>query len=307
LWVTDITGKVIKYYGVGSRRGWNSWHAPGAIDITHYDGSPRPLLELHATDVREVVGTGSSRREWPLNETARAIAVTYDGSPAYPIEGNRIAIYGPLAEIGHVTVPAIDAQSGEPFSLSEVVTLDAEGAWLIHASRPTALSVCIDKGPHRYDLEGLNVAAASASEKTSESNVTVHQAPGAEYAVVNRWGVRPRPTWTLALQAETWAARDGVSALLKDQKPVLFRAPAYWQWDLVDGWYSVGDVSDRARVDTRADLEGRLLELPLTAVKRPAVIVSPSWTYDSVLLEFGSLEALEQSGVSWLELLLGDV
>src|SRR5699024_2482305 len=115
------------------------------------------------------------------------IASTLDGQRIYTIEGNRIATYGPLAEIGQITLRAIDAQSGEPFSLSEVVTLDAEGAWLIHASRPTALSVCIDKGPHRYDLEGLNVAAASAAEKTSESNVTVHQAPGAEYAVVNRW------------------------------------------------------------------------------------------------------------------------
>src|SRR5699024_11979737 len=84
------------------------------------------------------------------------------------------------------------------------------------------------------------------------------QAHGAEYAVINRWGVRPKPTWTLNLQTETWMARDDVSALLKDQQPVLFRAPEGWQWDLPDGWYSVGDVSDKARTDARADLEGRL-------------------------------------------------
>src|SRR5699024_10377380 len=126
-------------------------------------------FELWGDHVREVESVGKyTGVRWPLNGVGRDIAATLDGERVYTIEGDHVAMYGPLAEVGQVTLRAIDAQIGEEFSLSQTVTLDAEGAWLIHASRPTALSVCIDKGPHRYDLEGLNVAAASASEKTSE-------------------------------------------------------------------------------------------------------------------------------------------
>ena len=314
MWATiPSTGRIRAYRYLGNWRFgrpsvWTSQATDIALAPYGQSSTGWQKFELWGDHVREVEGAGIyTNVRWPLQSTAHAIEATPDGQRAYTVEGDRIAMYGPLAEVGQVVLRAIDAQIGEEFSLSQTVTLDAEGAWLIHASRPTALSVRIDKGQHRYDHQGVNVAGASAAEKTSESNVTVHHAPGAEYAVVNRWGVRPKPTWTLSLQSETWAARDQISALLKDQQPVLFRAPEGWQWDLVDGWYSVGEVSDKARIDTRADLEGRLLELPLTAVKRPAVVVSPAWTYDSVLIEFASLEALEQSGVSWLELLLGDV
>src|SRR5699024_1031034 len=142
-------------------------------------------------------------------------------------------------EVGHVAVRAIDAQSGEAFSLSQTVSVEATEAWLIHPSNPTELSVSIDAGQHRYRRDGINVDGASASEKTSESNVTVFHPPGAREATVNRFGVRPRAEWTLTLHANTWASRDEIMGLLKGQVPVLLRSPEGWSWDLGDGWYSV--------------------------------------------------------------------
>src|SRR5699024_3565418 len=156
-----------------------------------------------------------------------------------------------------------DAQEGDPFTLSETVSVDATSAWLIHPSRPTSLSVEIDKGGvfENYDQEGLNVEAVSASSKESKANATVFDPPGARESVVNRFGMRPKPTWSLSIVANSWDSRDHLFGALKNQVPLLLRSPINWPWDLSDGWYSIGDVTDEARVDTRADIDRKSTRL----------------------------------------------
>src|SRR5699024_10319296 len=305
--------RVYRYQGswkVGARTNWPS----EAADIAVAPDGPSSVgwlkFELWGNHVRELGGVGKyTGIQWPLMSEARGLSTTCDGAYVYTIEGYHISVYGKQSAIGSVKVSAVLSGLGEEFYLSGTTSLYTDSAYLIHASQPATLSVKIDGGGTfgTYNHTGLNVEAVSASTNESKANATVFDAPGARVSVVNRFGVRPTPSWTLSVSSTTWRARDELFAALMDQVPLLLRSPIDWEWDLSDGWYSVGDVTDNARVDTRADIQDRLIEMPLTPVKRPVIITSPAWTYDGVLVEFGQLESLEQSGVTWLELLQGDI
>lgn len=205
-------------------------------------------------------------------------------------------------------LPAITIYSltGEVvFSDSDTTTLDVDEAWLIHPSQPT-LSCSIDPGANNWRDDGINVDIGTKPNLSRRAVATTFNPVGRTRAVVVTHGNRLEGDWTLNLFTPRLEDRDTVSAIITDQTPLLFRAPQDWEWDLPDGWYSVGDV-DEARSFPAAGLQQpyRNTILPLTPVDAPIVRQGTLWSYGDGLLRNATYSASLLEFPTYLDRLAG--
>jgi hypothetical protein len=174
-------------------------------------------------------------------------------------------------------------------------------AWLLHPSSPS-LSVSIDANTWRDD--GLNVAIESAQSSVARSAQTLHYPIGRPRAVVIGHGNRLDDEWTLVLTAPRLEDRDAVSAIVRDQTPLLIRSPLSFGWDLPDGFYAIGDVTSDRYFAPLLFTERRI-SLPLTPSDPPVVRQGSERTYGDLLLEAASYSDLLAMYDTYTDLLTG--
>jgi hypothetical protein len=180
-------------------------------------------------------------------------------------------------------------------------TLNVDEAWLLHPSSPS-LSVSIDANTWRDD--GLNVAIESAQSSVARSAQTLHYPIGRPRAVVIGHGNRLDDEWTLVLTAPRLEDRDAVSAIVRDQTPLLIRSPLSFGWDLPDGFYAIGDVTSDRYFAPLLFTERRI-SLPLTPSDPPVVRQGSERTYGDLLLEAASYSDLLAMYDTYTDLLTG--
>lgn len=198
-----------------------------------------------------------------------------------------------------------DLAADTPFSNSDSTQLDVDEAWLIHPSQPS-LSCSIDPGAGNWRDDGINVDIGTKPNLSRRQVATTFNPVGRTRAVVVTHGNRLEGDWTLNLFTPRLQDRDTVQAIITDQTPLLFRAPLDWEWDLPDGWYSVGDV-DEARSFPGAGLQNnyRNIVLPLTPVDPPIVRQGALWTWGDVLVNYATWQDVLDAFPTWLDLLAG--
>lgn len=189
----------------------------------------------------------------------------------------------------------------ESFYETASLTLDITEAWLIHPGQPT-LSVSIDAGTWRD--EGINVDPASAQQTTAKSAVTFHQPVGRTRAVAITTGNRLEDEWELVLLTPRLADRDAVRAIVTDQTPLLLRSPTAFNWDLADGFYTVGDLPVN-RLTPNLTNGYRRITLPLTPSDSPVVRTASERTYASLLEDAVDYAGLLLEYDTYTDLLLG--
>lgn len=205
------------------------------------------------------------------------------------------------ASIG--TISATPSVGAVTFYETASVTLNVNGAWLIHPAQPT-LSVSIDAGPDQWRANGLNVDIASSQQTNAGAAVSLHQPIGRTRTVTIAHGNRLDEQWQLVLLAPTLADRDDVRAIVRDQTPLLLRSPEAFGWDLTDGYYAIGDVAfDRAFAPL--NYTERRIVLPLTPSDPPVVRVASERTYDDVLQQNDTYGTLLLRYDTYSDLLLG--
>lgn len=190
-------------------------------------------------------------------------------------------------------------------SFYEIIStqLDVDEAWLLHPSSPS-LSVSIDPGPNAWRDDGLNVAIESAQSSVAKSAQTLHYPIGRTRAVVIGHGNRLEDEWTLVLTAPRLEDRDAVSAIVRDQTPLLIRSPLSFGWDLPDGFYAIGDVTSD-RYFAPLQYEERRITLPLVPSDPPVVRLAGERTYADLLLEAASYSDLLAMYDTYTDLLTG--
>lgn len=176
----------------------------------------------------------------------------------------------------------INGVSPADFSLTATAELDATDAWLIHPINPD-LSVQLSRVTEGDRLDRIYVTEDSAEEVTYDEQRELFSPLGRTNQVPVTYGNRRTGDWTLALHAPRKEDRSTVRSLLSDQAPLLLRQPASSPWDLDDGWYSVGQVTDQ-RVLTSKTKQQRTLSLPLTPVDPPVLVQGAQWTYGDDLI-----------------------
>lgn len=255
-----------------------------AITVQNYDG----------TSVAVVDAAGSTLRGIHADQ-AGSIYVT-------DIFNDQIRKFSSgTASIGSITAtPAVDLV---PFLESATVTVDIDEAWLIHPGQP-ALSVSIGAGTWRDD--GINVDPLSSQQTTAKSAVTLHQPVGRTRSVAIATGNRLEDEWDLVLLTPRVVDRDAVRAIVHDQTPLLLRSPTAFNWDLPDGFYTVGDLPiNRLTPDLTHGY--RRITLPLIPSDSPVVATADERTYASVLLDSVDYAGLLLIYDTYTDLLLGTV
>lgn len=216
--------------------------------------------------------------------------------------GNTLRVSPQVLGFGDKSVGAfsVEASTGLAVSASTSATLDVPEAWLIHPIQPS-LSIPIE----RFSRGGeMSVAASTDETRTYASRQAIYQPNGRREAVSYPLGPRGAGSWTLVLMLENIEARNDLMTLLDDQAPVLLRSPGEADWDLPDGWYSVGDVDVSRPIDI-GGVELRRATLPLTKVAEPPVKIAPQLTWGDLMLrgvKWGDL-----LNKTWLQALMGEV
>lgn len=188
----------------------------------------------------------------------------------------------------------------DPFSVSATTMLDISEAWLIHPIQPS-LSIPIE----RFSRGGeMSVAASTDETRTYASRQAIYQPNGRREAVSYPLGPRGAGSWTLVLTLENIEARNDLMTLLDDQAPVMLRSPSEADWDLPDGWYSVGDVDVSRPIDI-GGVELRRATLPLTKVAEPPVKIAPQLTWGDLMLR--GIKWGDLLSKTWLQALMGEV
>lgn len=203
------------------------------------------------------------------------------------------------ATIGTVVVtPAV-----APVAFYEIATatLSISEAWLIHPAQPT-LSVSIDAGVWRD--AGLNVDPATSQQLTAPAAVTLHQPVGRTRTVAIATGNRLEELWQLVLLAPTLDDRDDVRAIVRDQTPLLLRSPDSFNWDVPDGYYSIGDIPFD-RLTQNLTTAYRRITLPLAPSDPPVVRVAQERTYADVIEQNATYNDVLLRYETYTDLLLG--
>jgi len=235
-------------------------------------------------------GDGTVRRIDPAGFAEATIATGQIAGVATDSDGDVYVANATAATVKKfiATTPSVGSitetptSSPEPFFGSLTDSLDVTEAWLIHPTFNT-LSCSIDAGQHNFRDVGINVARATKSALTRASKAARHDPQDAEFAVVFTSGARSPGEWEMLLHARTLPDRDTVTALCRDQSPLLLRSPAGWVWDLPDGWYSVGDLGE-TRPREGLHHADRQISLPLTPVPEPTARLAASWTFAQDLM-----------------------
>lgn len=308
VWALAGNGRIYKYSTVSNLPSITSW-ATDAVSFDVATDAPRTKYELWGNQVRLAAGVGNYQPGgWQA--TGSQIAINYTGNIGYIIDDNAVRVYAPQTRIGPTTVVAVLSDVGEPFMLSDTIELTVDSAWLIHPSNPSQLSVRIGANhecPRGCNASGIAVSSTSRNEVTHEANVTEIEPPGRRRKIINRFGQRRLPDWDLVLILHDLISRDRLAASISDQNPLLLRVPESWGWDLPDGWYHVADAVEARLTEDSLVYPRRMFTFPLTPADPPVVVDAPEWNYNSVLEHYVTMEALEQSGDTWLQVLTGDV
>ena len=201
------------------------------------------------------------------------------------------------------TIAVTPSVAAETFYEVTTATLNIDQAWLIHPAQP-ALSVSVDAGPNAWRDVGLNVDIASSQQTTAQSAVTLHNPVGRTRTVAIATGNRYEPEWQFVLLAPTLDDRDDVTAILRDQTPLLLRSPDSFGWDLPDGYYAIGDVS-YDRVTPALQQPYRRITLPLTPSDPPVVRVATDRTWNTVVEQNDTWADVPLRYGTWDDLVLG--
>lgn len=253
---------------------------------------PRMRIALNTGDPDAVFLSLSIRRDGQPLRAEIPVGVTdpfvfdYEAPFGRPVTYTATGTYGPPSGTGGAIA----------FSATAEATLNEPDAWLIHPTYPS-LSVKLGRGGD----DAVLVTSATAVETVHEIPRAIFKPPGRRRAVVFPLGPRRDGEWTLVLFTHALPARDSVLAILADGGSLMLRTPAGWDWDLPDGWYSVGDVTPR-----RVGPVSRELTLPLTPAESPPVTLASATTWRDIYdagLPWG--EVLDDYG-TWYGVLTGE-
>ena len=188
-------------------------------------------------------------------------------------------------------------------TLSDTTQLDDPRVWLINPVAPL-LSMPIDSGDCTGSDDRLSVVWSSGQRKESRANRNLHTPVGRRRAVAITTGPRSDYGWSLTINAPTLNLKRAVLDLLDNQSPLLLLQPPTVEWDLEDGWYSVGDVpQDReSNYAVRKDVQ---ITLPLEPSDPPAVSQGAVRTWGDVLSEAATWADLQNVYDTWTEVLAG--
>lgn len=272
-----LSGPIDTSSGSGQSDGGNISVGAG-LNVSRSFSSPGTFITFNGVTKGIATPTG------PLVLTWDTDGLRINGSSLMPGAWNATSNVV-QAGVQGAAVPGFSIEStgvGTHFSASDTDTLNSPTAWLIHPSQPS-LSKQIDQGPSFSDASPTYVDASTAGVRTSQAQSTVHRPVGRSRPVVITSGPRQADEWSLILGTPTSELRNGIRAIVDDQTPLLLRAPASFDWDLPDDWYSIGDVSMN-RSDSPFVDELTTVTLPLTPVDEPIVRQGALWTYGTDLL-----------------------
>lgn len=248
--------------------------------------APRIRLDFDAGPGETFVSLTVTRDGRPLARSLPPVGVQETFTYDYEMPLNRPTVYMASGET-----------TAGPYAQQVAAQLDESGVWLIHPSLP-GLSMCIDRGLRDKTF----VTIDSRREMIHQAPLAAFSPPGRKRSVVYPMGPRRDPDWLLEIALPGLGDRDTLVALLADSAPLLMRAPFGYEsgdWDMPDGWYSAGEVSE-LRPEIGVD---RSFRLSLTPVAEPPVRLAPVFTWgDLVSRTWGDLLPH-----TWLDVLAGEV
>jgi len=308
VYVADGPNKLIRKYDPAGTQ-IASWSTTGTARGVAVDA----LGSVYVVDydnkvVRKYNTIGTQNATWSTTGAAWGIAL--DASAHIYVADGPNKLIRKYAQvftgIGQIieTPPATE----EVFSDTDTATLTPADAWLIHPATP---GLSLDLSGYRRP-DALTVQWSSAEEIGYAQQAEIFSPVGRPRQVVITNGTRRDGAWTMRLFAPTLALRDDVLAALNDQTPLLLRVPPAFGWDLPDGYYAVGDVTDTRDVGdfnltdhSPTPKVYRTLTLPLTPVDAPIVAQTAQWTWGDVLTGYATwADVLAQNG-TWFDVLAG--
>lgn len=166
---------------------------------------------------------------------------------------------------------------------SSTVELDPEDAWLIHPATP-GLS---------FPLAGSGAAGIrSIGPINNESNATVHYILGSRTPVTTTNGDRSSDETVMTLAISTRAEEVALTALLRDETPILINIPPAFDIDFDYAFYQVGRTS-RSRLEQMPGMQLRDYVLPLIEVQSPIVTQeNTGWSYATVAATYSTYAVL---------------
>lgn len=178
---------------------------------------------------------------------------------------------------------------------SPLVTLSPAFPWAIHPTTP-ALSVCIDQG--RFNAMGL----VSIGSETRPALTTKHRILGSEYQVVTKTGPRGAVQTSIQIATVTSQERAALTAVTRDQTPLLIQFPPAWGWDWENGYYDVGDVTTDRFMQYGPEPR-RTFGLQLERVDAPAGGQQAERTWTDVLSGFATWADVAAAYQTWTDVL----
>lgn len=244
------------------------------VTISTSDGSTMTSLALTriaggvktATRVQPLAGFASRYLTDP--ESPWDAAVTYQATYA-------------TATLGTIT------ETSAPATL----TPTPAAVWAIHPTIP-ALSMALDAGD--FSVAGLS----EISEVIRAAQATQHQILGGDLPLLTKLGNRKAPATQLSLTTVTEAERQKAIALLKDETPLLIRAPAAWAWGWEEGYYAVGDAAFARRLMYGPE-PSRSIRLPINQVQAPAGVQQSDWSFPGLATGYADFGQVTNRFADW--------
>lgn len=303
VYVADTTAKLIRKYNSTGTPGI-TWSTTGAAQAVAVDSAGDVFVaDYDNKTVRRFTSGGATVVSWSLGTNLpRGIAVSSAGDVFVGTQpDNTIVRFTPhTASTDDIVTTLVTTEVA--YSESATTQLDETRSWLIHPSQPS-LSVAIDE--NQWSDTGSNVSLESAQQTTHELPTSTFSPPGRDRSVSYPLGPRRAGLWTLVLQMAALGARDALLALLADGAPLLLRSPVSYDWDLPDGWYAVGDVT-QGRIVSALQQKWRTLTLPLTPAESPPVALVPEFTFGDLLLVAPTFQDVLENYDTFLDVLTGN-
>ena len=302
-YVTDSTAMAVKKY-----------NSAGTLTMTITIGTDIRGVAIDPTTQNIFVGCGVERTVriyspagvflTSFTTADNSYGITFDSAQnVYVVNyiSDQIRKSAPVdARVGQI----VETPAGTPQSFDETVSssVAVDGVWLLHPASPS-LSVCVQTVDWRDD--GVNIALQTKQQTSRPAVSTAHTIVGRPRPVVITTGDRQDGLWSLVLYTNTTVDRDSVIALITDQTPLLLRSPTEIDFDLPDGWYSVGDVTED-RVYEPLVYPHKVITLPLQPVDEPVVHRGVTNTWADVLTRYATWQDVLDGNDTWLDVLAGD-
>lgn len=220
--------------------------------------------------------------------------------PNIIVKENEIWLQPGTFSIAPYTIYSGEFES-ESATATTTITLDEPGAWLIHSSDPTR-SVLLDPGVS--ECLDLVIDPTTAKTTTRPDGRSVFAPAMRRESVVYPLGQRKFGEWDLVLTTQTLDARNRVGWLTLDQYPLLLRmGSAVRDYDLPDGWYSVGAITED-RLTEDLTHPGRRMTLPMLRTAQPPISVQVGSSWGDTLAS-GALWG-DLLPYTWLDVYMGE-